>query len=113
MKKRLSMVLLMVAIMSISLLAGCQTVYVKNQQGESLRWAEVAVTDQKGVVQGTTYKTGMMGEVMIPSASGNDREYLQVSKDGYTPRRMVRPKESSITVPLQKAPGRRDAKTEK
>jgi hypothetical protein len=87
--------------------AGCQMVHVTDQQGKPIAWADVTATTQSGGATGLPVKTDLLGIATLPMSqeAPGAREWLEVRKQGYLTRRIVRPEDGSVEVQLLKAPG--------
>jgi len=91
---------------ALLLVTGCQIVHVTDQQGNPIFWADVSASTQESGSVGMPVKTDAMGNAtlaMSQEAPGT-REWLEVSKDGYMTRRIVRPEDGTVEVQLLKAP---------
>jgi hypothetical protein len=84
---------------------GCQVVHVQDQEGNAIPWAAVSVS-QQGQEPGLPAYTDLMGNAAIPVSSPNQEvpEYLHISKEGYVPRRVLRP-EGKVEIDLRKESG--------
>jgi len=89
------------------LVAGCQVVHVTDQQGKPVFWADVSATTQDSGATGIPVKTDAMGNATLPMSqeAPGSREWLEIRKEGYLTRRIVRPEDGSVEVQLLKAPG--------
>ncbi len=96
-----------IAAAAVLFLAGCQMVHVTDQQGKPIFWADVSSSTQESGASGIPVKTDALGYATLPMSqeAPGSREWLEVSKDGYMPRRIVRPEDGNVEVQLLKAPG--------
>lgn len=89
------------------LVAGCQMVHVVDMEGKPIFWAEVSATTQAGGRAAFPVKTDAMGYAtlsMSQEAPGT-REWLEVRKEGFITRRLLRPEGETAEVQLQRVPG--------
>jgi hypothetical protein len=93
--------------LAILLVSGCQVVHVTDQQGKPIDMADVSVTTQEGGATGLSVKTMFGGYATLPmsQAAPGTREWLEIRKDGYAPKRILRPEDGSVEVPMLRAPG--------
>ncbi len=85
---------------------GCQMVHVTDAHGQAIHLARVSATTQSSGTSGMTHYTNAMGDVALPMSQEQPgtREYLEISKDGYLTRRIVRPEDGQVEVQLMKSP---------
>ncbi|MCD4824695.1 MAG: hypothetical protein K8S55_08810 [Phycisphaerae bacterium] len=83
---------------------GCQIVSVEDQAGKPIAWADVSTSTTAGSTSMFTAKTDLLGNATIGLSQEppGTREYLEVSKEGYTSYRALRPTEGQVTVRLKK-----------
>lgn len=84
---------------------GCQIVHVTDQNGKPVAWADVSAATQEGS-SGIPVKTDLLGNATLPmsQAAPGTREWLEVRKDGFLTRRIVRPEDNRVEVQLLRAP---------
>jgi len=90
------------------LVAGCQVVHVTDQQGKAIGWADITATTQDGGATGLPVKTDLLtGNATLPMSqeAPGTREWLEIRKDGYLTRRIIRPDDPNVEVQLLRAPG--------
>ncbi|MBN1942859.1 MAG: carboxypeptidase regulatory-like domain-containing protein [Phycisphaerae bacterium] len=87
--------------------AGCQIVHVTDQNGKAVAWADVSATTQDSGATGIPTKTDLMGLAPLPMSqeAPGTREWLEIRKEGYITRRIVRPEDGKVEVQLIRAPG--------
>jgi hypothetical protein len=89
------------------LVAGCQVVHVVDNQGKPVFWADVSAATQEGSATGISVKTDAMGNATLPMSqeAPGTREWLEVRKEGYMTRRILRPEDGRVEVQMMKAQG--------
>ena len=82
---------------------GCQFVKVEDTAGKAISWASVDVRGMDGKSKLLTpAKSGLDGTAIIPLSTGEGREQIVVSKDGYQTQTVTRRGDSTIKVRLPK-----------
>ena len=84
--------------------AGCQIVHVEDPAGKPIAWADVSTSTSTGATSMFIAKTDFLGNatLSISQEPPGTREYLHVTKEGYTSYRAMRPAEGQVTVVLRK-----------
>jgi len=81
---------------------GCQMVHVQDQAGNPVNWAAVSTGSEGKKASSLPTMTNFLGDAALPKSMSKEREIIQVSKDGYETKTMVRPTEDKVTVKLYK-----------
>jgi hypothetical protein len=94
------------AVLALLPVAGCQIVHVTDQDGKAISWANVSATTQTAGTVGFPVKTDMLGNATLPISQEQPgtREYLEISKQGYITRRIIRPEDGRVEVQLMRSP---------
>ncbi len=83
---------------------GCQTVNVKDTDGKAIAFAHVSSGVQGSKFASSSVLTDGLGNAFIAKGSTESKnQWVAVSKEGYTSRRILRPAEGTIEVVLTKA----------
>ena len=102
--------------LAVLCVAGCQIVHVKDHHGKPIKWANVSTSTRGSGSSNFPVKTDLLGNatLMISQEQPGTREWLEVSKEGYITRRIIRPDDATVPVILMKAPPSRvDAEKKK
>ena len=81
---------------------GCQMVHVQDQAGNPINWAAVSTGPEKEKASSLPVMTNFLGDAALPKSMSKEREFIQVSKDGYETISVHRSSEDKITIKLQK-----------